>query len=104
MPPINDWTDLSTTRQAEDNLGMPPMVMPTLIVLSLVASLLAGFHMSRYVRQSLLHSIAFAGVLSFVILVIFDFNHPRSGLIQVGAVDESMARAEQSIKAALARE
>jgi hypothetical protein len=101
MSPINDWTDLSSTRQAEDNLGAPPAVMPTLIVMSLVTSLLAGFHMSRYTRQSPLHSLAFAGVVSFLMLVIFDMNHPRSGLIQLGSVDQSMAQTEQSIRTAL---
>ena len=103
MSPINDWSDLSSTRQAMDNLGAPPMVMPTLMMMSLVASLLAGFHMSRYSRQSLLHSIAFAGVIAFVIFVIFDLNHPRSGLIQLRSVDQSMAQAEQSIRSALAQ-
>jgi hypothetical protein len=101
MSPINDWTDLSSTRQAMDHLGAPPIVMPTLIFMSLVAALLAGFHMSRFARQSLLHSIAFAAVLSFVMYVIFDLNHPRSGLIRLGSVDQSMAQTERSIKAAI---
>ncbi len=104
MSPINEWIDLSSTRQAMDNLGAPPLVIPTLVVLSLVAALLAGFHMSRYPRQSMLHCAAFAGIISFVILVIFDLNHPRSGLIQVRSIDQSMAQVEQSIKAALARQ
>jgi hypothetical protein len=102
MPPINDWSDLSSTRLAENNLGAPPVVMPVLIVMSLVASMLAGWHMSHYPRQSLLHSIAFAGTLSFIMLVIFDLNHPRSGLIQISSVDASMAQVEQSLTAALA--
>jgi hypothetical protein len=97
MSPINDWTDLSSTRQAEANLGTPPMIMPTLIVLSLISSLFVGFQMSLYRRHSLLHHVAFAGMLSFLILVIFDLNHPRSGLIQVGAIDQNMTQVEQSL-------
>jgi hypothetical protein len=102
MPPINDWTDLSSTRLAMDNLGTPPMVIPTLIVLSVVASLLAGFHMSRYTTHSTLHRLAFAGILSFLILAILDLNHPRSGLIRIDSIDQTMAQAEQSLNAALA--
>src|SRR5262249_51178537 len=103
MPPINDWTDLSSTRLAQDNLGTPPMVMPTLVALSLITALMAGNQMPRSDRPSLLHRVPFAAILSFLMLVIFDLNHPRSGLIQVGSVDQSMAQVEQSLKAALAR-
>jgi len=102
MTPINDWTNLSSTRQAVDNLDTPRVVIVTLIVLSLIASVLAGFPMSRSsTRSSVLHGIALAASLSFVVLVIFDLDGPRSGFIQVRSIDQTMAHTEQSIKAAL---
>jgi hypothetical protein len=101
MSPMNEWSDLSTRRRAENTLNMPPMIMATLIVLSLAASLLAGFRISGHSRKSLLHRIIFAGILAFLIFMIFDLNHPRSGLIQVGSADKSFVQVEQSLKAAL---
>lgn len=103
MSPINDWTNLSTSRLATNDLGTPPMVMPTVVVLSFVASVLAGFHMSRH-RRSWLHCVAFSGILALVIYVILDLNHPRSGLIRVDAMDVTIKQAEQSLQRALGRE
>ena len=101
MPPINDWMDLSSTRQAQDDLGTPPMVMPTVIVLSLAASVLVGYRMSRQAGRNVLHRVAFSAILSLLMLVILDLDHPRSGLIQVRSADQSMAQVEQSLNAAL---
>jgi hypothetical protein len=95
MSPINDWIDLTTTRLATNNLGAPPVVMPTVVVLSLVASVLAGFHMSQHERRSWLQ-LAFAGIVALLIYVIFDLNHPRSGLIRVDAMDQTIREVEQS--------
>ena len=103
MSPINDWTNLSTSRLATIDRGTPPMVMPTVIALSFVASVLAGFHMSRH-RRSWLHCVAFSGILALVIYVILDLNHPRSGLIRVDAMDETIKQAEQSLQQAVGRE
>ena len=101
MPPINDWTDLTSVREALNYLGTPPVVMPTVIGMSLVASILAGFQMSRYPRQSTLHRAVFAASLAFIITVMLDLNRPRSGLIRIGAADRSMAQTEASIRALL---
>ncbi len=98
MPPINDWIDLSSTRLSMNNLGTPPMVMPTVLVLSLIASVLAGFTMSRHPRRSLLHNVAFAGILALVIYVIHDLDNPRSGLIRVDQMDENIRQVEQSLR------
>ncbi|HSI32981.1 MAG: DUF4239 domain-containing protein [Phycisphaerae bacterium] len=90
LAPFNDWIDLTTSRLAMDDMGSPPMVMPSLVALALVASVLAGVSMKRRGRRDVLHMVAFAAAVAFSIYVIHDLNHPRSGLITVNAMDETM--------------
>jgi hypothetical protein len=88
LAPFNDWIDLTTERVTMDDLGLPPMVLPTLAVLALLAALLTGFEFAR--RRSPLHAVVFAGAVTFSIYIILDLNEPRSGLIRVDATDRVM--------------
>jgi hypothetical protein len=80
-----------------NDLGLPPLVLPTLIILSLLGSRLAGFGLGGRTGCSALHRLAFAGAVSFSIYVILDLNQPRAGLINVDAVDETMLQLRRSI-------
>jgi hypothetical protein len=97
LPPINDWIDLTTTRVEMVNRGSPPFVLPTLIALSVTASVLAGYNMAKRQRRSILHMIAFAGAIAFSVFVIIDLNHPRAGLIRINAADHAMEQLYQSM-------
>jgi hypothetical protein len=96
LPPINDWIDLSSTRLQLDNRGLPPLVMPTLVVLSVLASVLVGFGMAK-TRRSLLHMLSFAGAIAFSLYVIADLNSPRAGLIRVDSADDAMKQLYDSM-------
>lgn len=102
LGPFNEWIDLTTTRVAMDQLGLPPMVLPTLAALSLVGSVLAGLGMKRRGGRDALHMLAFAGAVAFSIYVILDLNQPRSGLITVDAMDETMRQLRRTIGPAAA--
>lgn len=88
LPPINEWIDLTTTRIEMIHRGVPPLVMPTLVALSLAGAVLAGFNMAKQTSRSLLHMLTFAGAIAFSMYVIMDLNHPRAGLIRIDAVDD----------------
>jgi hypothetical protein len=96
LPPINDWIDLSSTRLQLNNRGLPPLVMPTLIVLSVLASILVGFGMAK-TRRSMLHMLSFAGAIAFSLYVIADLNQPRAGLIRVDSADDAMMQLYDSM-------
>lgn len=68
-----------------DNLGLPPLVLPTFVGLSLIAAVLAGYSMSAG-RRHTLHKLAFAASISFSLYVIMDLNLPRAGLIRVNRI------------------
>ena len=90
LSPLNDWMDLSTTRLELSHRGAPPMVLPTLVVLSILGAVLAGFNMAKHRARSFLHILAFAGSLSCCLYVIMDMEHPRAGLIRIDAADHAM--------------
>lgn len=90
LAPFNDWIDLTTTRRAQDTLGPPPMVVPTLVVLSLIGSVLAGFNMHRSSRRSTFHMLAFSLAIALSIYVILDLDDPRAGLITVESTDVTL--------------
>jgi hypothetical protein len=92
LNPIDQWIDLSATRLATNNRGMPTTVMIALVALALAAAVLAGFHAARHPRRSLLHMIVFAGVIAMLLYLMVDLMLPRSGLIRVKRADKAMQR------------
>jgi len=98
LSPMNEWADLSTSRRAMEFLGLPPMVLPTLVILALVASVLAGFSMSRTPDLSPLHMFAFAVAVSFAIFVILDLGSPRSGLIRLDQMDHVFVKTLENLQ------
>jgi hypothetical protein len=98
LAPLNEWIDLTTTRLAMTNMGAPPLVLTTLVVLSLAASVLCGFNMAKSASRSPLHILAFAGTITFSIYVVLDLDHPRSGLIRLDAIDDVMIQLNESFR------
>lgn len=97
LSPINDWIDLTTTRVEMVNRGAPPFVLPTLVALSVAASVLAGHTMAKRKKRSLLHIVAFAGAIAFSVFVINDLNAPRAGFIRIDAADHAMQQLYESM-------
>jgi hypothetical protein len=99
LNPIDQWMDLSATRMATNNRGMPTTVMVALVALSLAAAVLAGFHAARHPRRSLLHMIVFAGVIAMLLYLMVDLMLPRSGLIRIRRADKAMQRLYENMLA-----
>ncbi len=95
---MNEWMDDSSKRQSMDDLMLPPMVLPTLIVFSVIASVLAGFNMSRLPQRIPLHMLTFAAAVSFAIYVIVDLNSPRAGLIRLTDMDAEIRQLGRSFR------
>ena len=58
-----------------------------LIFLSLLASLLVGYAMGSATHRNWLHMILFALIISSTLYIIFDFEYPRHGIIQMDKAD-----------------
>ncbi|MEM9753653.1 MAG: hypothetical protein AAF916_09755 [Planctomycetota bacterium] len=90
LAPQNDWIDLSTSRYAAHTSGLPPLVMPTLVVLAICSAVLAGVSMSRKPTRNLTHMLAFALTISLAIYVTLDLGQTRSGLIRIDHIDRTL--------------
>ena len=91
LPALNDMIDITTTRAIALKTHTPPIVLGTLVVLTLICSLMIGDGLARRGTSSLaLHTVGFALVLTVTLYVIFDLDHPRVGLIRLDYADEAL--------------
>lgn len=88
LPSLNAMFDISTTRTEATRIHPPLIIFAMLGVLTLACALFAGYDMGSRPRLNLLHSVAFAIVLSVTVYVIIDLEYPRLGLIQVSDADQ----------------
>jgi hypothetical protein len=98
LPALNDMIDITTTRETATRDHPPAVIYLLLAGLSLVGSLLVGYGMSENKRQSWLHTVAFAIVLSLTVYVIVDVEFPRAGLIRVDAADQLLLDLRKSMR------
>jgi hypothetical protein len=84
---VNEMIDTANTR-TEGTRIHPPAVVPTmLIVLVLACSLLAGSLMAASKTRNWVHILGFAIMMSFTVLIIFDLEYPRIGMIRIDGWD-----------------
>ncbi|MCE9518835.1 MAG: DUF4239 domain-containing protein [Verrucomicrobia bacterium] len=88
LPALNAMFDITTTRTEASRVHPPLIIFAMLGVLTLACSVFAGYDMAGQPRLNLLHSVAFAIVLSVTVYVIVDLEYPRLGLIQMTDSDE----------------
>lgn len=90
--------DITTTRSAMTRIHPPTTIYLMLFGTALAASLFAGYAMGASRTRSVLHMVGFAAVLSIAIYVIIELEYPRSGLIRVDAIDETLIEVRQSME------
>jgi hypothetical protein len=95
---LNSVFDIATTRIEATCLHPPWIIFAMLGLLSLAASLLAGFGMAGGKSRSWVHILGFTAVMAITVYVIMDIEHPRLGLIRVDAADEVLAKLRESMK------
>lgn len=88
LPALNAMFDITTTRTEATRRHPPAIIFAMLGLLTLACSLFAGYDMAGRPRLNLLHSVAFALVLSVTYYVIIDLEFPRLGLIQMSDSDQ----------------
>jgi hypothetical protein len=92
VPALNTMFDITTTRSIMLRTHIPPTVLTTLIVLTLVCSVLIGYGLPRGLSLNVaLRSLGFALVVTVTMYVIFDLDHPRVGLIRLDYADRAMS-------------
>lgn len=88
---LNEMFDITTTREIYLRTHTPPVITGALVVLSLICALLLGYGLPQERSTAVtVHTLSFALVLTVVLYVIFDLDHPRAGLIRLDYTDHAM--------------
>jgi len=98
LPALNEMFDLTASRYAASRFHVSTVILWFLIFLSLLASLLVGYAMGFARRRQWLHMILFALLISLTLYVIFDFEYPRRGVIQLDKADHIYLELRQSMQ------
>lgn len=97
LPALNAMFDIRTTRTEGARIHLPLTIFAMLGALTLACSLFAGYDMAIWRKRNLLHSIAFAVVLSVTVYVIIDLEYPRLGFIQMSESDQVLVDLRRSM-------
>src|SRR4029077_55994 len=97
LPALNAMFDITTTRTEAARVPPPLMIFGMLGALTLACSLFAGYDMAIRRRLNVLHSVAFAVVLSVTAYVIIDLEYPRLGFIQISDSDQVLVDLRKSM-------
>lgn len=87
LPALNEMIDITTTRQMALLKHPPRIVYAILGALALISALLAGHAMAGRQQQSRLHLIAYPAIMSVVVALVINLEHPRLGLVRINAFD-----------------
>jgi len=99
LPAINDLIDMTGTREALAEVRTPGAILTLLMVLAVACSFLAGYGLAGAKPTSRrLHMVGFAVVLTGVIYIVLDYDHPRMGLIRVDFADAALESAVAGMK------
>jgi len=97
LPALNEMFDLGSERYASALFHVSEIILLFLVVLSLLASLLAGYAMGASKHRNLLHMLLFAALVSLTLFVIFDLEMPRFGFIRLDKADHMLVELRKSM-------
>jgi hypothetical protein len=97
LPPANEMFDIAQSRLLATRQHPPFAIFFMLALLVLVSALFAGHSMGKARSPSLLHTIAFAAIVSLATYLILDLEYPRLGLLRVDAFDQALVELRHSM-------
>jgi len=98
MSSLNDMIDITTTRTMAMQSHPPQIIFIMLGIMVLAGALLIGFGMAGSIKVSWLHVITFSLLMTGLIYVIVDLEHPRVGIIRVDNFDQLLVEVRDSMK------
>jgi len=98
LPALNEMFDLGSKRYAYALFHTSEVILLFLFVLSMLASLLAGYAMGAAKHRNLLHMLIFASLVSLTLFVIFDFEMPRFGIIHLDKADQLLVELRKTMQ------
>ena len=93
----NDMFDVSTAQTVAQKVHPPLATYVFLVFLALVCACLIGSKLALSQRDSLLHQLVYAVVMTAAIYIIVDFEFPRIGTIRIDQSDALLAAQRQAM-------
>lgn len=87
---LNDMFDITSTRAAAMENHPPAVIFMLLVMLSLLASMLAGYVLCVSKGRNWFYMLLFTTTISLTLYVIVDMEYPRYGLIRVDSADQTL--------------
>lgn len=94
---VNDMFDVSTAQTVAQKVHPPVATYAFLVFLALVCACLIGSKLATSQRDSLLHQLVYAVVMTAAMYIIVDFEFPRIGVIRIDQSDALLASQRQSM-------
>ena len=98
LPALNEMFDLGATRYAAVKFHVSLVIFWFLFVLSMLASLLAGYGMGSAKRRNWLYMILFSLLVTLTLSVIIDIELPRHGFIRLDKADNILVELRESMQ------
>ena len=98
IPPLNTMIDLATSRRVALQYQLPGLVVSLLIGASILSGLLAGYAMSKRMRRSWFHVVAYALLPAMTIYSVLDLDQARAGLINIDVSYRPLYDLRQAIR------
>jgi hypothetical protein len=87
---LNEMFDITSTRAAAMENHPLAVIFMLLVILSLLASMLAGYVLCVSKGRNWFYLLLFTTTISLTLYVIVDMEYPRYGLIRVDSADQSL--------------
>jgi hypothetical protein len=97
LPALNAMIDITTTRTTAMRIHPPPMIFLLLMVIALASSVLAGYSMAGSPGRKWIHMLTFAGTSVIAMFIVLQIEYPRSGLIRVSELEDTLVELRQSM-------
>ncbi|WP_454695131.1 bestrophin-like domain [Achromobacter aegrifaciens] len=94
---VNEMFDVSSAQTVAQKVHPPIATYAFLVFLALVCACLIGSKLAATQRDSLLHQLVYAVVMTAAIYIIVDFEFPRIGTIRIDQSDALLAAQRQAM-------
>ena len=96
LPALGQMIETANAKSIAVQTHIPGLVLGFLIAVALLSGLVAGFGMARGPRNWL-SLLAYASLVTLTMYVTMDMEHPRAGLIRIGAADLALRNLRDTI-------
>ena len=98
LPPITEMIDVATARAVALQTHVPTLILGLIMGAAMATGLLAGYGMGKRQRRSWFHGLSYAALLALTVYTVLDLDHPRFGLIDIGAAYQPLIELREALK------